>query len=64
VITRVIGHARRAPQQSALEQLDERQVNRNHQCHVQKEGERHDGQLLWIPETKTEAGKRTLPVPE
>jgi integrase len=22
-----------------------------------------DGQLLWIPETKTEAGKRTLPVP-
>jgi integrase len=23
-----------------------------------------DGQLLWIPETKTEAGKRTLPVPE
>ncbi len=23
-----------------------------------------DGRLLWIPETKTEAGKRTLPVPE
>ena len=22
-----------------------------------------DGQLLWIPGTKTEAGKRTLPVP-
>lgn len=23
-----------------------------------------EGRLLWIPETKTEAGKRTLPVPE
>ena len=23
-----------------------------------------DGRLLWIPETKTEAGRRTLPVPE
>jgi len=22
------------------------------------------GRLLWIPETKTEAGKRTLPIPE
>lgn len=24
----------------------------------------YDGRLLWIPETKTEAGRRTLPVPE